>query len=131
MTSVRLRRLRRTSGGWLELRVNEDSNRLVGTNVAVTAFGAEDWETRRGHWSSRWQHRAPKDERTFPAVIQKAAQIDRAEAEQIAEDLWGDLRQSGVPEPGIGRLDAFTVAVFALAAGRVAAVVFAVVLLVT
>ena len=77
------------------------------------------------------QYRAPPDERTFAAVIQKAAKIAPSEAEAVAERFLSEARQRGVRRGPRDTVSiAITVAVFALAAVGLGALVALSVLLV-
>jgi hypothetical protein len=84
-----VKRLVRTSQGWVELDVDEIS--IAGFHVRVTVFGEGGWARAEETWNAKW----PIDEKSFEMFLADIAAIPPDEAVRIAEESVREWRERG------------------------------------
>ena len=84
-----MKRLVRTSGGWVELDLNQMP--ISGFSVRVTVFGDEEWASAEETWNAKW----PVNEGSLAAFLVDMAEIPLDEASRIAEESVREWRERG------------------------------------
>jgi hypothetical protein len=122
-----VKRLVRTSRGWVELDISDMP--VAGFNVRVTVFGDRDWALSEETWNAKW----PVNEGSLAAYLSEMAYIPMDEASRIAEESVREWRErGGEDEERLGRWEmiAYMGGTFGLAAIGVLALLALVVFLV-
>jgi hypothetical protein len=84
-----LKRLVRTTRGWIELDLHQIA--IAGFSVRVTVFGDRDWASAEETWNAKW----PVNEGSLAAFLSEIADIRLDEAARIAEESVRAWRERG------------------------------------
>jgi hypothetical protein len=106
-----VKRLVRTSRGWVELDLHEIA--IAGFSARVTVFGGEEWASAEETWNAGWR------DDSLAAFLSDLAGIPPDEAARIAdESIRGWHERGGEDADGLGKWEmiAYLVPTFGLAA---------------
>src|SRR5262249_17828823 len=91
LRSARMKRLMRTSVGWIEIHVSKEIKVAGGLNVGIVRLGADGGQAGEGWWN-----RDLEEERgSLTDVIELTAKIPAEEASQIADEVVSEWRARG------------------------------------